>query len=260
MARVPVSVTIITLNEEKNLARALNSVSWAEEILVVDSGSTDSTVETARRMGARVLSNPWFGYGKQKNFAQANAANDWVLNIDADEELSPALSSEIRQALENAGNPGSGVAGYRFPRKTFYLGRWILHGGWYPNRLVRLVNRRHASWTEPGVHEELVVNGGVEDLRGDLNHYTFRSIQDQVLTNLNFARLGSQELRRQGQGPGIAKLLYKPVGKFIETYIIKCGFLDGLAGLIISVNAAHSMFLKYAFLFESDTGNAHPDN
>jgi glycosyltransferase involved in cell wall biosynthesis len=245
-SRPPVSVTIITLNEEKNISRAIQSVRWADETLVVDSGSTDRTVEIARSLGAKVVSNPWPGYGQQKNFAQNQAAHDWILNIDADEEVPPALARAIEETLR------SGDAhGYYFPRKTFYLGKWIRHGGWYPNYLVRLANRKHASWTEPSVHEELKVQGATRAIEEPLLHYTFSSIQEQIQTNLRYARLGSERLKERGQTPSFLKLVWKPIGKFIETYLIKRGFLDGLPGFIISVNAAHSMFLKYAYLHEA---------
>jgi glycosyltransferase involved in cell wall biosynthesis len=255
MSAPPVSVTIITLNEEKNLPRAIRSVGWADEVLVVDSGSTDRTVESARELGATVLSNAWKGYGQQKNCAQAHVRNDWVLSIDADEEVSPDLQREIQQALSATANGSSQARGFYFPRKTFYLGRWIRHGGWYPNHLVRLADRRHARWTEPAVHETLAVDGQVTGILADLHHFTFSGIQDQILTNLNFSRLGYVELLRKGQRPNLFKLVFKPIGKFIETYFLKRGFLDGLPGFIISVNAAHSMFLKYAYLFEAELQN-----
>ncbi len=251
MTRPAITVTIITLNEEKNLPRALGSVKWADEIIVVDSGSMDRTVEIAESLGARVISNPWPGYGKQKNFAQDHARNDWVLNIDADEEVSPELRDEILASVSAAQADGGGrVRGFFFPRKTYYLGRWIKHGGWYPNYLVRVVNRKSARWTEPAVHEELKVDGEVRGLKNPLLHYTFSSIRDQILTNLNFSKLGSIELKKRGQRASVVRLLLKPIGKFFETYVLKLGCLDGLAGFIISMNAAHSMFLKYAFLIE----------
>lgn len=255
--RPPISVTIITLNEEKNLPRAIKSVSWADEILVVDSGSKDRTLEIAKDLGAQVASNPWPGYGQQKNFAQRRAAHDWVLNIDADEEVSAELALAIREAVTQAasrdGGQGDAMAprGFRFPRKTFYLGRWIKHGGWYPNTLTRLADRRYAAWTEPSVHEELRVKGPVATLDEPLLHYTFSSIREQILANLRYAQLGSEHLRKEGQPPSRFKLICKPIGKFIETYVIKLGILDGLPGFIISVNAAHSMFLKYAYLHEA---------
>lgn len=251
MTRPPLSITIITLNEEENIRHAIQSVSWADEIIVIDSGSTDQTVTIAKELGAKVFYNSWQGYGQQKNFAQKQASHDWVLNIDADEVISSELRSEIETALKKVQSGDLNAQGFYFPRKTFYLGRWIQHGGWYPNHLVRLVYRPSASWTEPHVHEELQVQGTVVGLTQPLHHYAFSSIQDQILTNLRFSRLGSQDLKRTGQKPSLCRLILKPIGKFIETYLIKRGFLDGLPGFIISVNAAHSMFLKYAYLIEA---------
>jgi hypothetical protein len=246
--RPPLSVTLISLNEEANIARALESVRWADDVVVIDSGSTDRTVAIAESLGARVVRNPWPGYGQQKNFAQAQARHDWVLNLDADEVVSGELAAEIRSALAQAS--ADGTRGFAIPRRTFYLGRWIRHGGWYPNRLVRLADRRHARWSEPSVHEALQVDGTVRPLHEDLLHYSFAGIQDQVLTNLRLSRLGYEELRRRGQRPSLLRLLLKPIGKFLETYLFKQGFRDGMPGLIISANAAHSMFLKQAYLFE----------
>jgi glycosyltransferase involved in cell wall biosynthesis len=246
----PLSVTIITLNERENIARAIESVKWADEIVVIDSGSTDGTVEIAQKLGARVIHNPWPGYGKQKNFAQAAATHDWILNIDGDEMVPEETKREIQKALAEITSGKSSFKGFRFPRKNFYLGKWIAHGGWYPNYLVRLAHKKFASWSEPHVHEALEVQGDVGTLSEPLHNYSFPSIQDQVLTNLRFSRLGSEDLRRRGKKASVFKLLFKPIGKFIETYFLKRGFLDGLPGFIISVNAAHSMFLKYAYLCE----------
>jgi glycosyltransferase involved in cell wall biosynthesis len=250
--RPPLSVTIITLNEERKLPRALASVAWAEEVLVVDSGSTDRTIELARQAGARVVFNAWKGYGQQKNFAQDLASHDWVLNIDADEEVSPALRAELEGTLARVRSGQESAKGFSLPRKTFYLGRWIMHGGWYPNRLVRLADRQAARWTEPEVHEEWRVRGPVGRIKEPLRHYTFDGIRDQVLANVDFARLGASALRHRGTRASVGRLLLKPIGKFVETYFWKRGFLDGIAGFIISVNAAHSMFLKYAYLIESE--------
>lgn len=255
MPRPPLSVTIITLNEEQNISRAIESVrGFAQEILVVDSGSTDGTTRLARHLGARVITNPWRGYGQQKNFAQTQATHDWILNIDSDEEISPELAAEIQMALDR--DQGSGIRGYNVPRLSRYLGRWIRHGGWYPNRLVRLAHRSYAGWSEPDVHEEWQVRGAVMPLNFNLLHYPFRDIRDQISTNVRFSYLGSEALRKRGMKKNIFFLLWKPIGKFIETFLIKQGFLDGIPGFIISVNAAHSIFLKYAYLFEErGTGN-----
>jgi glycosyltransferase involved in cell wall biosynthesis len=242
--RLPLSVVIITLNEERNLPRCMRSVSWASEVLVVDSGSTDQTKELAKNSGARVLEHAWEGYGQQKNWALDHAKEPWVLFLDADEEVSPNLHLELREFLSAPGD----YAGASFPRKTWFLGRWILHGGWYPNRLVRLVMRGAGRWTEPSVHEALEVKGQVRKFQNDLLHYTFRDVGDNVLTNIRFARLGARVARERGERGSILRIILKPIGKFLETYFWKLGFLDGFPGFVISLNAAHSMFMKYVEL------------
>jgi len=250
MERHPITVTIITLNEENNIKNAIGSAQgWANEVLVVDAGSQDRTVELSEELGARVLRNPWRGYGHQKNFAQSAASNEWVLNIDADERITPDLKKEIDEILLSSNSPFNG---FEIPRKTFYLGMWVRHGGWYPNYLVRLAKKKNSNWTEAEVHESLKVTGPIGKLRSPLEHYTFNSISEQVETNLRYSRKGFDELKKRGQKPSIFKLMTKPLGKFLETYFIKKGFRDGLLGFIISVNAAHSMFLKYAYFFEDE--------
>lgn len=251
---VPLSVTIIALNEEARLANALKSVQWANEVIVVDSGSTDRTIEIAKKWGAKVLVNPWTGYGQQKNFAQTHAQNDWVFNLDADEEVSPELAQEIQNLLKSApaSNPQE-VRGFAIPRKNHYMNRWVKNGGWYPNYQLRLAHKEFSRWTEPELHEKLVVEGKVEYLKNPLVHFPFESIEDQVLTNLRYAREGAEQLRRQGVRPSLLAMIVKPIGKFFETYLLKGGFRDGLIGFFISVNAAYSMFLKYSFLFREKT-------
>ncbi len=247
--RLHLSAVVITHNEEQNIARCIKSVAWAEEVLVVDSGSTDKTRETASGLGARVVEHPWKGYGQQKNFANSQAKHGWILSVDADEEVSSELRGEI-EAFLAAGGRINGVQykGASLPRKTWFLGRWILHGGWYPNRLVRLAHRESSRWTEPAVHESWEVDGPVWQLKNDLLHYTFRSVQDQVTTNVRFSKLGAEVARARGECGSLAKIFLKPVGKFLETYMWKGGFLDGLPGLVISINAAHSIFMKYVEL------------
>jgi glycosyltransferase involved in cell wall biosynthesis len=248
MSRPPISVTIITLNEELNLPGAIRSVAWADEVLVVDSGSSDRTVELARELGARVLSHGWEGYGQQKNFAQTNAKHDWILNLDADERVPAELARELQDAVASA--EARGIRGFRVARKTYYLGRWIRYGGWFPNYLARACDRRHARWTEPRVHEELRLSGPAGTLASPLDHFAFPSIREQVLTNLRYAREGAEQQKNRGLRPSRFKLVFKPIGKFLETYVLKRGFLDGLPGFIICVNAAYSMFMKQAFQLE----------
>ena len=249
------SATVITLNEERNLERCLESLRFVSEVIVVDSGSTDGTRGIAEKFGARWFQNPWKGYGQQKNFAQAQASHDWVLNIDADEVVSSELRVEILKTLSEKASSEVAPLAYKIPRLTRYLGRWIRHGGWYPNALVRLAHRKHARWTEPAVHEawELTSPGKVGSLSAPFHHYTFRGVSDQIRTNLRYSRLGYEQLQARGTARSWLKLILKPIGKFIETYWIKRGFLDGIPGLIISVNAAHSVFLKFAYFYEDDS-------
>lgn len=245
--RPSIAATVITLNEERNLPRCLESLRWVDEIVVVDTSSADRTQEIAKSFGARVIDEKWRGYGAQKNFAMEQCKSDWVLNVDADEAVTPELRAEIEAEISSS-RP---AAGYYVARKTFYLGRWIRHGGWYPNYVTRLCRRTEARWSEPQVHEALQIRGEVRHLANPLLHYTFRDIAHQVTTNVRYARQGAEEMLRRGARPSILKLIGKPLGKFLETYLLKRGFLDGLPGFVISVNAAHSMFLKHAFLIES---------
>jgi len=248
MRKLPVSVTLITLNEEQNIERALRSVEWADEVIVVDAGSSDRTVTLAQAKGARVFTHAWAGYGQQKNFAHAQAANEWILNLDADEEVSPELQTELRALFESPQKPQ--VSGYFIPRKTFYVGKWIEKGGWYPGYIKRLSRKSQSRWTEPAVHEDLVIDGAVAQLSGAILHHSFPSIESQVLTNLRYAKLGAMDLAQRNKSATLIHLLLKPWGKFFSTYVWKQGFRDGLRGFLISVNAAYSIFLKYAFRIE----------
>lgn len=246
-----ISITIITLNEEKNLDRCLKSVrGLSDDIWVIDSGSTDQTKEIALRNGAHFLNNPWLGYGQQKNFAHSKTKHPWVLSLDADECLTEEARGEIIAFLNSEKSERRLAA--RFARKTWYLNRWILYGGWYPNYQTRLYRKDLSKWSEPEIHEKLVHSGEAETLAGEILHYSFPSISDQVQTNLKFSALGYRALKRAGRKPSVLLILLKPISKFLETYIFKLGFLDGLAGFIISINAAHSIFLKYSYLFEGN--------
>lgn len=215
---------------------------------MVDCGSTDDTREIAKEAGAKVIENPWPGYGQQKNFAMQQAEQEWVINIDADEEVSPELRSSIEEFLSKA-NGNEQIGGASFPRRTKYLGKWIRYGGWYPDISTRLARKNNAKWTEPEVHETLVIEGRVDRLSGDLLHYTFADVADQVRTNARYAMEGARVALARGERSNLVKILLKPVGKFLETYFIKRGFLDGFPGFVISVNAAHSIFMKYVELY-----------
>jgi glycosyltransferase involved in cell wall biosynthesis len=237
-----ISATIITCNEERKIARAIESLRCCDEILVVDSGSTDRTVEIAGKLGARVIESPWPGYSKQKNLAAAQADNDWILSLDADETLSEALEGEIWQLRKN----GPGFDAYTMPRMAQYLGRWILHSGWYPDRKVRLYHRAKATWVGEFVHESVRVEGSVGHLKSNILHYTCESLSEHLRTLDRYTTLAAQELVSHGERAGWPKLILEPGWTFLRTYLFQCGFLDGLEGLMIANMAALYTFLKYA--------------
>jgi len=237
-----ISATIITFNEQKNIARAIESLRCCDEVVVVDSGSTDRTAEIARRLGARVLEHPWEGFAKQKNIAAGAAAHDWILSIDADESLSEALEAEIWQLKKR----GPEFDAYTVPRLAQYLGRWILHSGWYPDRKVRLYDRRKARWVGSYVHESVQVDGRIGHLEANLLHYTCDSLSQHLETMNRYTTLAAEQLVAEKVRIGWRHLLVDPPWTFFRTYVLKLGFLDGVEGLAIAYMAAVYNFVKYA--------------
>jgi glycosyltransferase involved in cell wall biosynthesis len=237
-----ISATIVTLNEERNIGRAIESLTCADEIVVVDSGSTDQTREIAARLGARVIEEPWRGYAGQKNFAAKAALNDWILSVDADEALTP----ELANAIAGIKSTEPRVDGYSMPRLARYLGRWIHHSGWYPDRKIRLYHRGRARWIGEYVHESVKVDSTAGELRGDLLHYTCSSIAEHLRTMDRYTSLAAQELLANGNVATPNKLLVDPAWTFLKSYVIQRGFLDGPQGLAIAWMAAFYTFLKYA--------------
>jgi glycosyltransferase involved in cell wall biosynthesis len=237
-----ISATIITLNEERNIARAIESLRCCDEILVLDSGSSDRTVELARNLGARVIEGTWLGYAAQKNWAAESAGNDWVLSIDADEAISEALEAEIWNLKKN----GPACDAYSMPRMARYLGRWILHSGWYPDRKIRLYDRRKATWKGEYVHESVVTEGSVGHLQGNLLHFTCESLSEHLRTLDRYTTLAAEELVARHIRVPLWSLLLDPAWTFARAYFLKAGFLDGLEGLIIAQMAAFYTFLKYS--------------
>lgn len=252
-SKFPISLVIITLNEQDGIARAIESASFCDDVVVLDSGSTDDTCQIARSLGARVVLEEWRGFQAQKQRATELAKNDWVLSLDGDE----AVSSELRDQMialfkswsQGAAQSHFNVDGYKFPRLTFNLGRWIRHGGWYPDWQLRLYNRTRAKWVGGQVHERVAAEK-IEKLEGALHHYPFATHAEQVATNNRYSGLGAEALLAKGEKFKLTKLMFKPISKFLETYVIKRGFQDGLPGFIIAVGAAYSIFLKYAKLWE----------
>lgn len=241
-----VSVTIITLNEAEHIGAAIDSASWADEIVVVDAGSRDDTVAIARARGARVDERAWTGWVDQKNHAAALAANDWIFSLDADERITPALANEIRALLGQE----PAARGYRLPRVTFHLGRWIRTTDFYPDFQTRLYDRRAARWRGRYVHESVAVDGPVGRLRHELQHYSFSDLRDQVDRINAYTTLAAQQMHESGRRSGPVHLLVHPPAAFLRNYVLRRGFLDGTAGLTISLVNSYAVFLKFAKLWE----------
>ena len=237
-----ISATIITFNEERNLSRVIESLRWCDEILVLDSGSNDRTVEIAANLGARVEEASWHGYAAQKNIAAELASHDWILSLDADESVSEALEAEIWHIKK----VGPEFDGYTVPRLAQYLGRWILHGGWYPDRKIRLFDRRKAKWVGDFVHESVQVEGSVGHLKSNLLHFTCSSLSEHLKTMDSYTTLAAQEIAARDTRVGLSRLLFDPPWTFFRTYLLRLGFLDGMEGLSIAYMAALYNFVKYA--------------
>jgi glycosyltransferase involved in cell wall biosynthesis len=243
-----VSVTVITLNEAHNLSDALESVAWADEIVVVDSESTDNTTAVARRFTDRIVVRPWPGYVAQKNYAASLASHDWIFSLDADERVTPALADEIRAAL--ASDPPH--AAYWVPRVTWHLGRWIRTTDWYPDRQLRLYDRRAAEWTGRYVHEAVTVRGTEGHLRAELQHRPYRSVADHLETMDRYTTYAARQMHEAGRRAGLVQLAGHPPLAFVRNYLARGGIRDGVPGLVISAMNAYYVFLKFAKLWELD--------
>ena len=250
------SVVVITRNEAANIREALRSARWADELVVVDSGSTDDTVRIAREIADRVTAHEWAGYGAQKNHATALAAHDWVLSLDADERVSPALAREIQALLRT--DPAA--RGYRVPRVTRYLGRWIRSTDWYPDLQLRLYDRRAARWNDRLVHESVAVDGRVGRLRGELEHHAYRDVSHHLQTIDRYTTLAARQMHREGRRSGWVDLTARPLAAFLRNYVVRRGVRDGVRGLIVSTLNAGYVFLKFVKLWERQrTGNGNRD-
>ncbi len=242
----PLSLVVITRDAEEHIARCLKSVPFAAELVVLDSGSTDATVAIAKALGARVFVEEWRGFGAQKRRASELAQCDWILNLDADEALSEKAQEELRNLL--AGGTLAPEA-FALPRLSYHMGRWIRHGGWYPDWQIRLYDRRRTNWNKAHIHEKIQAQT-VQRLAHPILHWVFKDLTDQVQTNNRYSTLGAKDLMDSGRKFRMIHLTLKPVVKFFETYFWKRGFLDGVPGFVIAVGAAYSVFLKWAKLWE----------
>ncbi len=240
------TVTVITRDEARHIEAALQSVAWADEIVVVDSGSTDETVAIARPLATRVEVREWPGYGAQKNYAAGIASNDWILSLDADERVSPDLAAEIRAVLrDEPPHPG-----YRIPRVTWYLGRWIRSTDWYPDFQLRLYDRRQARWNTRRVHESVEADRAPGVLRHELQHYAYRDISHHLATIDRYTTLAADQWFSDGRRTNGLEMFVHPRFAFLRNYLLRGGFRDGAAGLLVSRMNAYYVFLKLAKLWE----------
>ena len=240
MDRKQLSVTIITLNEERRIGKCIKSVSFADEIIVVDSGSRDRTVEIAKQAGAQVIHQDWLGYGRQKQFAVEQTVNDWVLCLDADEWLSPELSQSIQSVLEHPE-----FSAYQFPRRNRFMGRWLRYGEGYPDWSLRLFDRNHAHWSEDEVHEKVVPDGDVGRISGDLMHESEETMQQYLEKQDCYTTLQVQTRPSQVKITGHIRMVISPVIRFVKFYFIKLGVLDGIPGLLHILIGCRNSFMKY---------------
>ena len=240
------SVILITKNEEANIRTCLESVRWADQIVVVDAGSTDKTLPIARRFTKHVYVRRWDGFGAAKNYALKKCKGEWILWIDADERVPKELEAEIRRTVSSSPHP----AGFSVPRKAFFLGAWIRHAGWYPGRVVRLFRRGFGSFTDHKVHERLVVRGEIGELKADLLHNTDPTLEHYFEKFNRYTSLGAEELSLEDERFNLAQLVLRPVWTFLRMYVLKAGFLDGIPGLVLCVLSSGYVFTKYAKLWE----------
>ena len=250
------SVTVITKNEATDIGAALASVAFADEIIVVDSHSTDETVAIARQSTDRVFVRDWAGYIDQKNYAAAQAANDWILSLDADERVTPPLADEIKALLQR--EPAQQA--YRIPRVAWHFGRWIRTTDWYPDYQLRLYDRRSAQWTGRYVHEAVTVRGTVGQLRHELEHYAYRDIADHLETMDRYTTYAARQMYESGRRAGLLQVAGHPPLAFLRNYIARGGFRDGVAGLTISAMNSYYVFLKFAKLWELQNSELRTQN
>ena len=249
-ARATCSAVVITCNEEERLRACLASLAWADEIVVVDAESQDKTVEVAREFTERIIVRAWPGFAAQKNFAVAQATGDWILSVDADEEVSAELRAEIQAILADR----SAAAGYAVPRRNIFWDRWIRHGGLYPDWQIRLFRRGRGRFVERAVHEAAEVEGPVSRLRGALEHRSYRSIQEFLERANRYSSLAAEDLGQAGSRVGGLALVLRPLGRFLGMYLLRRGFLDGTPGLLLAALYAYYVFIRSAKTWEKTRG------
>ena len=245
---IPVSVVIVTKNEEKNIREAIESIKKASEIVIVDAFSTDKTLDICRQYTDKIYQSQWVGYAKQKQKAVELTECPWVFILDSDERFTDSLSREIEEVVKK----NNIYSGYYVPRKNFFLGKWIRHGGWWPDYTLRLFLKDKAKIEDRKVHEKVVVKGKIGYLKNHLEHYTYRSISDFIKKMNIYSTLSAEELIEKGANPGKITLVVNPLFTFFKMFFLRVGFMDGIHGLILATLYSHYTFLKYSKVWEKN--------
>lgn len=243
-----ISATVITRNEADNIEDCLRSLEWVDEIIVVDQFSTDGTADIARGLGAQVFEEPWKGFAQQKNSAIEKASGRWILSIDADERLTTQLRREIEEVVSCETN----INGYYIARRNYFCGRWIRHGGWYPDYNLRFFRKGFGQFQERMVHEKVMVEGAVGYLKNALEHYTYNSVSEYIVRMEKYSTLAAMEIRKEGRWSRWHNLSLRPLFTFLNIYLLRMGFLDGSKGFFLAVSYAYYTFLKYYRFHEKD--------
>ncbi len=243
---IKLSAAVITLNEEEKIADCLRSLLFADEIVVIDSGSEDRTVQIAESFGARVIFNRWPGHVEQKNFAIDQTCGEWVLSLDADERVSKKLQSSIMEVLKD-----KNINACSIPRAVYYVNRWIGHSGWYPARKVRLFRRNAGRWGGENPHDRVFVSEPVKMINGDIFHLSFDNVSDHLKTINSFTDIASSERLKKGFRAGLTDILFRPIATFMKMFFLKAGFRDGMPGFIIASLSGYHVFCKYIKIMEA---------
>lgn len=247
MERNKVSIYILTYNNEDTIARAIESSLWADEVIVLDHFSTDATCDICYKYPVRLHQKEWSNFRDEYNYAVSLTTNDWVMFLDSDEEISPELAKEIREELKL--NKGQWV-GYLIPRMTYYLGRWIKHGGWYPDYKIRLFNKHYGKWAGKEFDPYVIVTGPIKKLKNPCYHYSFKDLTHHAMKLNSYSSLFANAIKKK-ERIGLCHIVFRPIFRFIRNYFLKMGFLDGFPGLIAATMSSYYVFLKYAKVWET---------
>jgi glycosyltransferase involved in cell wall biosynthesis len=249
---IPLSVIVITRNEERNIVACLDSVKWADDLIVVDAQSNDATLALARQFTQKVFVEPWKGFADAKEFAVSKSRHEWILWLDADERVTPELASEIQALLTSSDLKDA----YTVARRAYFLGRWIKHSGWYPGRVARLFRKDRASFSSAAVHEGLIIQGTVGELQHDLLHFTDPNLYHYLAKFNRYTSLASKESYDAGKSFRLIDLFVRPPWIFVKMFVLRLGFLDGLPGLLLALLSSSYVFTKYAKLWEAWTSSS----